>query len=358
MAQKIRIKDVAELAGVSAGTVDRVIHNRGNVSKHNREAVEKALQQMNYHTNLHVSAISLRKTYKVVIAIPQYNAGEYWEAVVTGITCALNRYSGLNVTCEYKHYNQFDLYSCRSAYDEILSLQPDAAIIGATFRDEAFFLANQLTDAGIPFLFIDSMVEGTSPLAYFIADPFTCGYLMAKLITMAIGPDAGIAIMQAVRVGDESANITIDRKAGFMKYYEEQKLHNPLVRIPFSALHPERNEELIGDIFQRNPDIRGIVVLSSRGYVIADYLRRHDIRHTKLIGIDILPRNIDALQTGHIEFLIGQRPEQQGFLAMQTLFKYLIYKEQPRVRNLMPIDIITKENVEMYTEFQHTGDEG
>ena len=30
--EKIRIKDIAELSGVSVGTVDRVLHNRPNVS--------------------------------------------------------------------------------------------------------------------------------------------------------------------------------------------------------------------------------------------------------------------------------------------------------------------------------------
>lgn len=51
-ADKIRIKDVAELAGVSVGTVDRVIHNRPNVSKTAREKVEKALKEMDYHPNM------------------------------------------------------------------------------------------------------------------------------------------------------------------------------------------------------------------------------------------------------------------------------------------------------------------
>ena len=45
---KIRIKDVARLAGVSVGTVDRVLHGRPNVSSAAKEKVEKALKEMDY----------------------------------------------------------------------------------------------------------------------------------------------------------------------------------------------------------------------------------------------------------------------------------------------------------------------
>ena len=38
---KIRIKDIAEIANVSIGTVDRVIHNRGEVSLATRERIQE-----------------------------------------------------------------------------------------------------------------------------------------------------------------------------------------------------------------------------------------------------------------------------------------------------------------------------
>ena len=43
--EKIRIKDIAERAGVSVGTVDRVLHKRPNVSKKALEKVKKALEK-------------------------------------------------------------------------------------------------------------------------------------------------------------------------------------------------------------------------------------------------------------------------------------------------------------------------
>ena len=45
--QNYTIKDIARMAGVSAGTVDRVLHNRGDVSEKSKEKVQKVLDEIN-----------------------------------------------------------------------------------------------------------------------------------------------------------------------------------------------------------------------------------------------------------------------------------------------------------------------
>ena len=70
--EKIRIKDIAERAGVSVGTVDRVLHNRPNVSKPAREKVEAALKDMNYQPNVYASALAYNKSYVFYMLLPQH----------------------------------------------------------------------------------------------------------------------------------------------------------------------------------------------------------------------------------------------------------------------------------------------
>ena len=48
MAERIRIKDIAKMADVSVGTVDRVIHGRSGVSEASRKRVEEILKQLDY----------------------------------------------------------------------------------------------------------------------------------------------------------------------------------------------------------------------------------------------------------------------------------------------------------------------
>ena len=49
---KITINDVARAAGVSKGTVDRVLHARGEVSKKSREKVLKVIEELGFKPNM------------------------------------------------------------------------------------------------------------------------------------------------------------------------------------------------------------------------------------------------------------------------------------------------------------------
>ena len=59
MTQKIRIKDIAEKAGVSVGTVDRILHNRPNVSKEAREKVEQVMNTSRIMAIISALALSI-----------------------------------------------------------------------------------------------------------------------------------------------------------------------------------------------------------------------------------------------------------------------------------------------------------
>ena len=53
---RIRIKDIAQMAGVSVGTVDRVLHSRSGVSESSRIKVEEILKKLNYQPNMYECA--------------------------------------------------------------------------------------------------------------------------------------------------------------------------------------------------------------------------------------------------------------------------------------------------------------
>lgn len=350
--KRIRIKDIAKLAGVSAGTVDRVVHNQGNVSAKSREAVEKVLKEVNYRPNIHMSSISLKKMYHILFVSPKFSAGEYWDSIYTGILRTLDEFENIRLSFKKITYNQYDVYDCKRIYDKVLKTKCNAVIIGSIFQKETQDFCHQLDEKEIPYVFVDSNVENTSPVACFSSDHYTCGYLMGKIMNAVMHDNRDIGILQAMRIGNESANSTILRKNGFNAYLDECGIKRKIHRIPFNATEPEKNNDIFDAFFNENGNVGGIVVLNSRGHIMANYLSNRNIENIKLIGVDLTIPNIAALKKGSISALIGQNPKSQGFLAMRSLIEYLIFKLPIKVDNIMPLDIVTKETIDIYSEFK------
>ena len=106
MKEKIRIKDIAQRAGVSVGTVDRVLHGRPNVSPSAREKVEKALSEMNYQPNVYASALAYNKSYTFYLVIPQHESETYWEEIEEGAKKAIETRRDFNLETKTLYYER------------------------------------------------------------------------------------------------------------------------------------------------------------------------------------------------------------------------------------------------------------
>lgn len=66
----VTIKDVAKAAGVSLGTVSRVLRNHGSVKPSTRERVLQVIEELNYHPNALARQLRTQETKTVVAIVP------------------------------------------------------------------------------------------------------------------------------------------------------------------------------------------------------------------------------------------------------------------------------------------------
>ena len=351
MSKPITIKKISSLAGVSVGTVDRVLHNRGKVSEKSRLSVIKAMEIAGCNYDVYSSTLAYKREIKIAVATPSVNLGGYWNSIHEGILHSKEEFPDLSINFLWFPYNQFDVYSCREAFSGILCGKPDAVILGSTFADETRTLCSDLDKDGIPYFFVDAIIDGTRPTATYTVDQYACGYILARLLLSFIPEDSNIAIMEMRRVGGMHSNNSVERTKGFKAYLDEQGVLDRLKVGHLSAENPGENEELFMHFFEENPTIKGIAVMNSRGYIIADFLKRTSLCDVKLICFDLTTNNLRCITDGSITALLGQRPELQGFHVVKAAVNHLIYKRSdPQPNHLLPIDIILKENLPFYKE--------
>ncbi|NDV45734.1 LacI family DNA-binding transcriptional regulator [Paludibacter sp. 221] len=350
---KIRIKDIAELAGVSEGTVDRVIHNRGEVSAKSLEAVNKALQELNYSPNIFARSLASKKQYRFSCLIPRHEDGDYWKVVEDGFDVAAQEFINYNVVIEKRYFDQFDTVSFVDVADSVLADLPDAVIMAPVFKTETLDFATKLSEKEVPFSFVDSMIEEAGFLTYYGQNSFQSGYIIAKLLLSLIPANSKVLVIRTQRKKGAVSNQTFNRYTGFMQYMEEHQADKTiqLVNLELKDDNEEDNLAMLRDIFAKNPDIKAGVTFNSKVFRLAMHLETLGVKDVRLLGYDLLEKNVHYLKQGVVACLIAQRPDKQSYYSVRDMCRELIFGQEVSKINYVPIDVLMKENIEYYMDF-------
>jgi LacI family transcriptional regulator len=349
---KIRIKDIATLSGVSVGTVDRVIHQRGQVSEENREKIQKIIDELEYKPNMLARSLASKRNYVFVTLLPEYQYDyEYWEAPVRGIQRAWREILDFNVTVKNLAFNQFKVESFELKCKELLDLSPDAVLLSPVFRKETIALSQKLNDLKIPYTFIDSNIEELENLCYFGQNSYQSGYLAARLLHMGLAENSVIANIKSSRAIE--SNQLINRESGFFAFFEKNGLKDKFqfIDVMYDLGNDSDRKLQFDKLFNPNKQISAAIVFNSRVSEIAAYIESNQLSGIKLIGYDLVQKNAEYLKKNTVTFLIAQRPEEQGYLGIMSLFNHLVLKQESVKIQYVPIDILTCENLDYYVKF-------
>lgn len=350
--QNYTIKDIAQMAGVSAGTVDRVLHNRGDVSQKSKEKVQKVLDEINYQPNVFAIGLAAKKKYTITCMIPYYVEHDYWHSVATGIERARQELRPFNVSVDYLHYKHGDRKSYQDACQKIEKSNTDALLLAPNFREDTLSMLAYLKDKNIPFAFIDFDIEEAKALKYIGQDSYKSGYIAAKIL-MRNYQQGQELILFLNNNKDNPAEIQMKRRLeGFMKYIFEEHKDIAIHEVILNKNNPEKNNEILSDFFRKYPKATLGAVFNSRVYQVGHYLREKEQNMTGLIGYDLLRNNTELLKSGEVTYLIGQRPGLQGYCGVKTLCDNIVFKKSVEPLKYMPIDILIKENIDFYFEFE------
>ena len=346
---RIRIKDIARLAGVSVGTVDRVLHGRSGVSETSKRKVEDILQQLDYQPNMYASALASNKKYTFACLLPLHEISEYWTDVETGIRKAIDTYSDFNIEALISYYDPYDYRSFAQAANGVLAQHPDGVLLAPTAPQYTRPLTEELQRHTIPYIYIDSNIKEQPALAFFGQDSHRSGYFAARMLMLLAGEKAGeIAIFRKINEGIVGSNQQERREIGFREY---MRLYHPQCQIRELNLHAKRDTEdtqMLDEFFTQYPMLKNGITFNSKAYIIGEYLQKRGMKDFNLMGYDLLKRNVECLKQGSVFFLIAQQPVLQGFNGIKTLCEHLILKKEVPGEYFMPIDLLTKENIDFY----------
>jgi LacI family transcriptional regulator len=347
--KKARIKDIALLAGVSIGTVDRVLHERGEVAEYTREKVTKIAKDLDYSPNFIARALKTKKKLHLVSLLPEpTEESAFWNKHPQGIQRALNELDPFPVILTEVHFDLLDEVDFQKKTTAVMNLSPDGIILAPIFKAESITFCNLLYKKHIPFVFVDGFIKETRFLSYTGEDIFQSGRVAGQLTDLVTQPDKDILIVNITRNLQNVQHLNF-RTKGFLSYFPESgRNKGEKINLTIEDPVPENIKKEIDRALNKNPDIRSIFITGSKSFKIADYIKSEGIKSINLIGYDLLDKNVEYLKSGVIRFLIGQRPEEQTYRGVRKLFDFLSLNKVPEKMEYLPIDVVTSENVKFF----------
>lgn len=346
--KKITIIDIAQHTGLSKGTVDRVLHNRGEVSKKSYEKVMAAVKELGYEPDLNASILARKEEEHIALLMPFNEKGTFWELALSGLERIRERFTPMRIQIDHFSYDQYSEDSFRNVCRQLLESKPAGVIIAPIFQAGTIAFANELKENSIPYCFIDSKPDTEGYLAYFGMPMYKSGYLAADQLTCGKSIDE-VLIVRVHRDKARQSDPTVNRRAGFVDYML-QKFPDCIIHSRFiDSSDADMTMATMEAFFGEHPGVKHIVTFNSRVHLLVPFLEKYPDHERRVVGFDNLHANISALRRGTVSVLIGQHPEEQVKDAIQTLSDYILLGRRPeRTDNYVHMDILTPYNADNY----------
>ncbi|TQO39182.1 LacI family transcriptional regulator [Arenibacter algicola] len=344
----IGIKQIAKLANVSIGTVDRVLHERPGVSKATREKIKAIIKETGYKKNTVASRLNLagRKKLKIAVLIPEVSSNwSYWELPKKGIEKAVEELSEMGILVSYYYFT--DPFSFIKMGDAIINKKYDALVTVPFFMVECNNLLSKAKAEKIPIVFMDTEIKLDYPSYFIRQNSHKAGMVGARLLHGLVGTEGLYFVINIVTDRGLHAN-NQQRENGFREFFATNFKGKPISIMTIN--HPiDRPFEINPEIesWFKDPRRKGIFVTNSRSYLIPDILKTYNVSNVSVVGFDLHQDNLECLRKKEIDFLINQKPDVQGYTAIKGMFKFLTEQDPTDLNMDVPVEIIVQENSDL-----------
>lgn len=335
----ITINQIAEICGVSRGTVDRALHNKGNVRPAVAEQIKKVAAEYGYTPNRAGLALS-RAAHPIRLGVVLHSVqNAFVQALLEVCRREAQQLSVFSTDVIFRLSRSLDpVEQVRMVDDLVVNHKIDGLAIMPLNSDLIENRLNELTEnSKLPIITFNTDLPGSRRLCYVGQDSTAAGRTAAALMRLATG---GHGLVSPIVGPSENHSAYTDRLRGFQLELCSQPSDMQLL-----VTHAANDDDVectyhaTMQLLRSHPDIAGIYAITS-GYEGAcrALIETGCAGRVHLILHDEIPANLQYVRDGVIDFVLGQDAEAQGTLPMQMLSD-LIHLHRPPEKELYHTDI-------------------
>lgn len=316
------IKQIASMAGVSRGTVDRVLNNRKGVNPQTEIKIKEIAASLNYTPSKAGRNLAiLKKNLKLgFIMFDGRVSNPFFEDVVTGIKTKAEELEdyGIRVDIRYSDIERWEHQI--ELMEELANRGVKGIAITPINHPMVAQKMRELKQKGIAFVTVNSDINDSGRLAYVGSNYYQSGKTAGGLMSMIMGDHSHIGIIS----GSENVLCHTERVAGFRRNLEK---YHPKMKIVSTVFNHDDDFEsftLTKNMLTEHPEIDGLFLAAAGVYgACRAVLSLEAEKKLKIICYDCVPTTKKLIKSGTISAAIDQQPFYQGSKPLDILFNYL-----------------------------------
>ncbi len=337
----VTVQQIADATGVSRGTVDRALNNRGRVDPEVAERIRRTAEEMGYVKKPRKTN-GKRKSCRIGI-VTQLAGASFMREINRGIREAAEELRDRDVEVLVRESFAVDEKEQVDAIDELRREGIDGLAVMPVDAESVREKINELIDDGIPVVTFNSDIVGTRRRCFVGMDNVKSGRTAAGLMKMLTGGQGKVLVI----TGYFTNHVNISRLAGFV---EEIKASCPgieIVGVQGSFDDAAEVEKIVTNTMRTIPDLDGILQVSGGQEGIRAAFEALGVeKRPHVIIYDQTPKNEKVLREDVADFLIDQNGYVQGYRPPHILADIIQKNQMPEQEQILTdITIRTKYNL-------------
>jgi len=339
------MKEIARLAGVSRGTVDRVLNNRGSVNAETEKKIRDIAKAIKYTPNFAGKTLAVRKKKLKFgyILFGTVDSNLFFEDVVFGIKSRAEELLEFGVTVEIRYVHIHDPDEQARCIDELIDFGINGLVITPLNHPIVADKLKELSMAGFPIVTSNSDIPDCGRIAYVGSNYYKSGETAAGLMNLITGGKANIGII----IGSPQVLCHSERVAGFTSYIKEYFSGLKIINRAINNDDDSESFAVTRELLWKHPEINALFLAAAGVNGACRAVSELGLAgKLAIVSYDATTSTCRLLQEGVISATIAQQPIIQGAMPLDILLDYLCMGTRPEKElNYTEIEIKIKESL-------------
>lgn len=338
----VSIKQIADLAGVSRGTVDRALNDRYGIDPDLKARILKIATDLGYRSNRAGKMLSIRKSpLRIGVQMPSIG-NDFFLDVEKGLLTAAKTYEDFGLTLEIQTMKGFDAQTQVVQVRELVASGIHGLALVPINHPDVVQLLDELAEKNIPVITFNTDLTDGKRLGFVGNDYWRSGATAAGVLRLLCHQESASVVILTGSVQMLGHN---QRILGFSQVIRQSCPNIELLDVLETNDDDQTAFELTQKLLARQPRPAALYLtaggVSGAARAIEAAGCSGDIQ---VICHDLTEAEKQSLDRGTITVTIGQQPFDQGYKPIQYLFEYLLDGTLPPAETITSSEIYIREH--------------